>query len=93
MTEHSPDDGPHSPGMDRDFAVLILNACYRASREMGEVGVMAREFAPGEDGDAIKSQAGWVIAEIGKITETVFKAHPDLEAYVEHQITTFGRVS
>jgi hypothetical protein len=93
MSKDSTGDGPHSPGMDRDFAVLILNACYRASREMGEVGVMAREFAPGEDGDAIKSQAGWVIAEIGKITETVFKAHPDLEAYVERQINTFGRVS
>lgn len=79
--------------MDREFAVLILNACYRASRELGEVGVMIEEFEPGEEGRSIKLQAGAAIGEIGRITEAVFKLHPDLEAYVESQITKYGRVS
>jgi|GEM_PF-2684712 len=79
--------------MDREFAILILNACYRASRELGEIGVMVQEFAPDAEGRAIKLQAGATIGEIGKITEAVFKRHPDLEAYVESQIDKFGRIS
>ena len=79
--------------MDKEFAVLILNACYRASRELGEIGVMVQDFAPGQDGRSIKLQAGATIGEIGKITEAVFKLHPDLEGYVESQISRFGRVS
>lgn len=79
--------------MDREFAVLVLNACYRASREMGEIGVMAREFSSDADGADLKMQAGHVIAEIGRITEAIYKLHPELEAYVESQIDRFGRVS
>jgi hypothetical protein len=79
--------------MDREFAILMLNACYRASREIGEIGVMAQEFSPGEDGRGVKMQAGVVIAEIGKLTDAVFHAHPDLEAYVESRIGKFGRLS
>lgn len=54
---------------------------------------MARELLPGEDGNRIKLQAGRAIAEIGRMLDTVFEAHPDLEAYVEGQINKFGRVS
>lgn len=79
--------------MDREFAILILNACYRASREIGEMAVMAQEFSPDETGRSIKLQAGLVVAEIGRITEAVFEAHPDLKAYVESRIDKFGRVS
>ena len=79
--------------MDRELAILILNACYRASRELGEIGVMVQEHAPGADSRAIKLQAGITIAEIGKITEAVFDQHPDLEAHVESQIDKFGRLS
>ncbi len=79
--------------MDREFGILILNACYRASREIGEVGGSVQEFSPNEDGARIKRQAGFVIAEIGKITEAVFALHPDLEPYVEGQIAKFGRLS
>jgi hypothetical protein len=79
--------------VDREFAILILKACYRASREMGEVGVSVEEFSPNEDGARIKMQAGYVIAEIGKITDAVFALHPDLESYVEDRIVKFGRLS
>ncbi len=78
---------------DRDFAILILNACYRASREIGEMAVSVREHSPPAVGDEIKSQAGHVIGEIGRITEMVFKQHPDLEAYIEDRIKRFGRLS
>ena len=79
--------------MDRDFAILMLNACYRASREMGEMGVMIEEFSPGEDSHKVKMEIGMAIAEIGRVTESVFRAHPDLETYVESRIEKFGRVS
>lgn len=79
--------------MERDFAILVLNACYRASREMGEMGVMMDEFAPGEDGHKLKMEIGMAIAEIGRVTESVFKVHPDLEAYIESRIEKFERVS
>lgn len=79
--------------MDREFAILILNASYRASREMGEIGAMAREFIPGPEGEDLMRQAGLAVAEIGRLAETVFSQHPDLEAYVEGQIDRFGRVS
>jgi hypothetical protein len=79
--------------MDRDLAVLVLNACYRASRELGEMGVLVHEQSPDADGLAVKHQAGFAIAEIGKITEAVFNLHPDLEAYVESRIERFGRLS
>ena len=79
--------------MDREFAILVLNACYRASSEIGGIGVAVEQFAPEDDGRAIKLQAGFVVAEIGRLTEAVFKAHPDLEQYVEHQIDKFGRLS
>ncbi len=57
------------------------------------MNALVQDISPGEDGSKIKLQAGWVIAEIGRIAETVFKAHPDLEAYIESQINKFGRVS
>jgi hypothetical protein len=79
--------------MDREFAILVLNACYRASRELGEIGVMTHDFAPGDEGKALKHQAGAAVAEIGRITESIFKAHPDLEAYVEGRIDKYGRLS
>lgn len=79
--------------MDGEFAILVLNACYRASRELGDIGVMSQDFAPGEEGKALKYQAAGVIGEIGKITETIFKVHPDLEQYVEGRIDKFGRLS
>ena len=79
--------------MDREFGILLLNACYRASREMGEMGVMIEEFSPGEEGHKVKMEIGMAIAEIGRVTESVFRMHPDLEAYVEGQIDRFGRLS
>ena len=79
--------------MDRELAVLVVNACYRACRELGEMGVMVGDLAPNDDGHHIKMQSGAAIGEIGKITEAIFKIHPDLEAYVESRIDKFGRVS
>lgn len=79
--------------MDREFAILLINACFRASREMGQMGTMVREFTPDETGDAVKSQIGYAMAEIGKVMSQVYEAHPDLETYVEHQIDKFGQVS
>jgi len=57
------------------------------------MGVMVREFTPGDTGDAVKSQIGVALAEIGKVMSQVYAAHPDLEAYVAHQIDKFGQVS
>ena len=79
--------------MDRELAILALNACYRAGRELGEMGVMVGELAPNDGGRHIKMEAGAAIGEIGKITEAIFQIHPDLEAYVESRIDKFGRVS
>ncbi len=79
--------------MDRAAAILVLNACYRASKELGEMGVMMEDLYPDEQGAEIKHQAGRSIAEIGIITEAIFKLHPELERYVEEQIERFGRVS
>ena len=79
--------------MDRNLAILVINACYRASKELGEMGVMMEEFTHDEFGTKIRHQAGQSIAEIGAITDTIFKLHPDLERYVEDQIGRFGRVS
>ncbi len=79
--------------MNRDLAILIINACYRASRELGEMGVMVSEQGGDELGLKIKNQAGRSIGEIGLITEELFKLYPDLEQYVEGQISRFGRVS
>jgi len=79
--------------MDRELAILVVNACYRACRELGEMGILVGELAPNEDGRSIKMQSGAAIEEIGKITEAIFRVHPDLEAYVEGRIDKFGRVS
>ena len=79
--------------MNKSLSILIVNACYRASRELGEMGVMVGELAPDERGLEMKHLAGQAIADIGAITEAVFKLHPDLERYVEDQIQRFGRVS
>lgn len=79
--------------MDRDLAILVLNACYRASRELGEAGVMVGELAPGEPGRTVKMDVGMAIAEIGKVTGSIFREHPDLEAYVEGRLDKFGRLS
>lgn len=79
--------------MDRDLAILVINACYRASKELGEMGVLVGELEPDEFGLKIKHQAGRSIGEIGSITETIFKLHPDLEQYVGSQLDRFGRVS
>ena len=92
MTNPLPDEN-NDERMDREAAILVLNACYRAAREMGELGVAIEGFAPGTDGREIKMQAGMVIAEIGRITDTIFQMHPDLEAYVESRIERFGRFS
>ena len=80
-------------GMDREIAILVVNACYRACRELGEMALMIGELAPDDDGRNIKMQSGSAIGEIGKITEAIFRIHPDLEAYVESRIDKFGRVS
>jgi hypothetical protein len=79
--------------MDRDLAILVINACYRASKELGEMGILIGELGSDEFGVKIKHQAGRSIGEIGSITEAIFKLHPDLEQYVEGQIDRFGRVS
>lgn len=79
--------------MDRNLAILVINACYRSSKELGEMGVMVGEFTHDEIGTKIKHQAGQSIAEIGAIADAIFKLHPDLEQYVEDQIDRFGRVS
>ena len=79
--------------MDRELAVLVVNACYRACRELGEMGMMVGDLASNHDGHHIKMQSGAAIGEIGKITDAIFKIHPDLEAYVESRIEKFGRVS
>ena len=79
--------------MDKAAAILVLNACYRASKELGEMGVMMEDLYPDEKGIEIKHQAGRSIAEIGIIIEVIFELHPELERYVEEQIDRFGRVS
>lgn len=79
--------------MDREPAILMVNACYRACREIGEMGVLIGELAPNDEGRNIKMESGRAIGEIGKITEAIFKIHPDLEGYVESRIDKFGRVS
>ena len=79
--------------MDRELAILVVNACYRASREIGEMGALVGQLEPSEEGRQIKMQSGAAIGEIGKITEAIFRSHPDLEAYVEGRIDKFGRVS
>jgi len=79
--------------LDRNLAILVLNACYRASKELGEMGVMVGELCHDELSTKIRRQAGQSIAEIGVITDTIFKLHPELEQYVEDQIERFGRVS
>ncbi len=78
--------------MDKGYAILVLNACFRASRELGEVATMTGDFA-GDDGPGLKSQLGMAVGEISRITETIYSLHPDLHGYVEQQIETYGRVS
>jgi hypothetical protein len=79
--------------MDREFAIMTLNACFRASRELGETGTMVKAFSSDEAGLEIKSQIGMAIAEIGNVMESVFKLHPDLRDWIDERIEKYGRVS
>jgi hypothetical protein len=79
--------------MDKGFAVLVLNACFRASREIGEVATMVEAHAPDDEASRLKSQMGMAVAEIGRVTESIYKMHPDLYDHVDAQIEKYGRLS
>ena len=79
--------------MDRNFAIMVLNSCYRACKDLGEVGVMVKEFSSESDGINIKEKIGLSIAEIGAIITYIYEVVPDLEAYVEERIEKYGRLS
>ncbi|CAN5344904.1 hypothetical protein BH09PSE1_BH09PSE1_26060 [soil metagenome] len=79
--------------MDRGFAILVLNACFRASRELGEAATAVEAFSSEEEGRRLKLQLGASVGEIGRITESIYDTHPDLREYVEQQIDKYGRLS
>lgn len=79
--------------MDRQFAEMVLNAAFRASRELGEMGVMAKEFCSEDVGPDLKYKLGYAIAEIAKVKERVYEAHPDLRQVVDARIDKYGRWS
>jgi hypothetical protein len=79
--------------MDREFAIMTLNACFRASRELGETATMVKAFSSPETGPQIKLQIALAMAEIGKVKDCVYQTHPDLHDWVEQRIEKYGRVS
>lgn len=79
--------------MDRQFAEMVLNAVFRASRELGEMGTMAKTFCSEDIGPELKYKLGHAIAEIGQIAEQVYQSHPDLREIVEARIDAYGRWS
>ena len=79
--------------MEKDFAMLVLNSCFRSSRELGETACMVKEFSSEKVGKELKSQIALAMAEIGAVTQYIYRLHPDLEARVEEAIEKYGRLS
>ncbi|QLQ12907.1 MAG: hypothetical protein HZY74_05820 [Brevundimonas sp.] len=54
---------------------------------------MAADHATEDEVNQLRSEIGMAVGEIGQITDTIYKLHPDLYSYVETQVETYGRVS
>lgn len=79
--------------MEKDFYIMVINSCFRASREISETARMVKEFLPETEGDEVKMNMVLALAEIGKISDHIYKLHPDLEVYVEERIDKYGKIS
>ncbi|WP_269515251.1 hypothetical protein [Brevundimonas subvibrioides] len=54
---------------------------------------MVEAHAPEDEASTLKSQMGMAVAEIGRVTESIYKMHPDLYDHVDAQIEKYGRLS
>jgi hypothetical protein len=79
--------------MEKDFAMLVLNSCFRSSRELGETARMVKQFSSEKEGKELKLQIVLAMAEIGAVTQYIYRLHPDLESRVDEAIEKYGRLS
>jgi hypothetical protein len=80
--------------MDRDVALVIVNACYRSARELGELAPLVRDHCSPEEQAALRQAIGGAVHDIMEnIAAYVWSRNPEAKAETEARLERFGRVS
>ena len=80
--------------MDKDLALIIVNACNRSVRELGALAPYVRDHCSPEDQAVLRPAIGQSIIDIMKnIVEYVGARRPEAMAEVEQRLDKYGRVS
>lgn len=78
--------------MDRDLASIIISACYRSTRELGELSPIIKEYCNEDDYRTLRTEIGSAIYDIlENIQNYAASKYPDLKAEVESRIEKYGR--
>lgn len=78
--------------MDRDLAGIIISACYRSTRELGDLAPLIKEHCEESDYLALRTAIGSAIYDIlENIATHAASKYPDLKAEIESRIEKYGR--
>ncbi len=78
--------------MTDDFASIVLNSCFRVTREMSDLFPLINEHCLDDDGLKLKSAIGSVIFDImDNIVKKIEEENPSVSSDVRRRIETYGR--
>ena len=79
--------------MDKDLALILLNACNRCSRELGELMPYIRDHCTPEEQAVLRRAIGGSIADIMQnIAAYVESKSPEAKAEIERRFSKYERV-
>ena len=77
--------------MDTDIGAIIVASNAYAARELVQLYDFVQDNCEGDVADRLKMAITRAIAEVGQISNLVYKDLPELEAVVERRIEFLGR--
>jgi len=78
--------------MDKELAMLIVNAAIRSQRELGDIVPLIKEHCTPEEYNVLLLATGSAIYEASLIMERVYDLHPKLKDEFEGRLNKFGRL-
>jgi len=80
--------------MDKDLAVIILNACYRSARELGDLTPLVRAHCTPEDQVVLRDAISQAVFDIMEnIGAYVWSKSPEAKAETEGRLEKYDRVA
>ncbi len=79
--------------MDKDLAIIILNACYRSARELGDLAPLVRDHCSPEDQAVLRNAIAQSVYDIMEnIASYVWSKSPEAKAETETRLEKYSRV-